>query len=85
MKERDELERVIRTLLQERAAGATICPSEVARAVGGTGWRRLMPGVREAARVLAERDEIVVTQKGLVVDPVTARGAIRLRRTSPRA
>ena len=67
----------IRTLLRHRA-GKTICPSDVARALGGDNWRELMPQVRDVARDMAGTGEVVVTQKGETVDPSTARGPIRL-------
>ncbi|MDJ0275720.1 DUF3253 domain-containing protein [Sphingomonas sp. 2R-10] len=35
-------------LLGRRAAGATICPSEVARALSPAGWRSAMPAVHIA-------------------------------------
>lgn len=60
-----------------RGAGKTICPSEVARALADD-WRTLMPHVREVAGEMAARGEIVVTQKGRVVDIGSARGPIRL-------
>ncbi|MEL6585549.1 MAG: DUF3253 domain-containing protein [Pseudomonadota bacterium] len=56
-------------------APKTICPSEVARALA-VDWRPLMPRVRAVA---ARLPEVEATQKGQVVDPVQARGAIRLR------
>lgn len=75
------LEESIRCLLAQRAAGATICPSDAARAVGGDGdWRDLMEPARRAARRLVDAGEVEITQGGLVVDPSTARGPIRIRR-----
>ena len=74
------LERAILDLLGARAAAATICPSEAARAVGGDGWRELMEPARQAARRLVAADEVEITQGGRVVDPSTARGPIRIRR-----
>ena len=77
------LEASILDLLSQRAGGATICPSEAARAVGGAdddAWRPLMEPARRAARRLVAADEIQITQKGRVVDPSTAKGPIRLRR-----
>jgi hypothetical protein len=76
------LERVVLALLEQRAAGATICPSEAARAVGGEDWRPLMEPARRAARRLVERGEVEITQGGNVVDPSTARGPIRVRRVT---
>lgn len=75
------LESSVLRLLAERPRGATICPSEAARAVGGgDDWRPLMERAREAARRLVARGEVVITQKGRVVDPSTAKGPIRVRR-----
>ena len=77
------LEESIRDLLGRRAAGATICPSEAARAVGGADpddWRPLMPAARAAAGRLAGAGEVEVTQGGVVVDVATARGPVRVRR-----
>ncbi len=69
-------------LLAERRAGATICPSEAARALAGddaSGWRPLMGAVREAAAALADEGRVEVTQRGRVVDLRTARGPVRVR------
>ena len=65
------------TLVQQRSSGKTICPSEVARALSTEHWRDLMPAVREAGAELAGQGQIVVTQKGQVVDPQTTKGPIR--------
>ncbi len=81
------LEAQILDLLEHRAPGKTICPSEAARAVaydsgtdGDDGWRELMEPARAAAGRLVEAGEVEMTQSGEVVDPTTARGPIRLRR-----
>lgn len=75
-----DLERAILDLLEQRAP-KTICPSDVARAVGpADGWRELMDPVREAAQRLVEQGRLEVTQKGEVVDLRTVRGPVRLRR-----
>jgi len=70
----------IRTLLDARAEGATICPSEAARAVGGDAWRGLMPSARAAAASLVDAGEVEITQHGEVVDLASARGPVRIRR-----
>ncbi|MDQ1123870.1 DUF3253 domain-containing protein [Microbacterium trichothecenolyticum] len=70
----------IRELLAARDADKTICPSEAARAVGGEQWRDLMPAAREAAHELVGLGEVEVTQRGEVVDVITARGPVRIRR-----
>jgi len=77
-----DLEQAIRDLLDQRARDATICPSEAARRVGGDDWRPLMEPARRAARRLVAAGEIEITQQGRVVDPSTAKGAIRLRRAA---
>ena len=77
------LEETILRLLRERAAGKTICPSEAARAVAGgdarEAWEPLMEPARAAARRLVAQGEVAITQGGVVVDPSTAKGAIRIR------
>lgn len=73
------LEAAILDLLGRRDAGKTICPSEAAKAVGGGDWRGLMEPARRAARRLVDRGAVVITQGGRIVDPSTARGAIRIR------
>ena len=75
-----QIEAAIGTLLARRAAGATICPSDAARALDPDGWRARMDEVRAVAYAMADRGELEVTQRGVVVDGRTARGPIRLRR-----
>ncbi len=78
-----DLEETILALLA-RTAG-TICPSEAAKKVGGTeseaAWRDLMEPARRAARRLVAAGEVEITQQGRVVDPSSAKGPIRIRRT----
>jgi hypothetical protein len=76
------LEAAILSLLAEHGRDKTICPSEAAKAVGGhttRRWEGLMEPARAAARRLVAQNKIVITQHGHVVDPSTAKGAIRLR------
>lgn len=69
----------IRSLTRKRAE-SSICPSDVARAVGGESWRDRMADVRRVTAALAAQDEVVVTQKGEPVDVAAARGPVRIRR-----
>ncbi|WP_312168182.1 DUF3253 domain-containing protein [Microbacterium sp.] len=69
----------IRTLLRHRGQ-SSICPSDVARTVGGASWRPVMPDVRRVAADLADRDEIIVTQKQQPVSIREARGPVRIIR-----
>jgi hypothetical protein len=64
---------VLLDLAHQRGVGKTFCPSEAARRLSDD-WRPLMPEVR---RVAAQLD-LLATQRGLPVDPVTAKGPIRL-------
>ncbi|MEU1463813.1 DUF3253 domain-containing protein [Streptomyces sp. NPDC005727] len=79
------MEDAVLELLDRRARGASVCPSDVARAVHRSdddGWRELMEPVRRAAARLAARGEVEITQRGAPVDPAPARGPIRIRRPS---
>ncbi len=75
------IEDAIFALLREREPGKTICPSEVARKLAPRQWKSLMPSVREVAARLAHEGRLVATQKGKVVDALSAHGPIRLKAT----
>lgn len=75
-----QLELALLGLLDERDAGKSVCPSEVARALDAEGWRALMEPVRQAARRLAHRGQVQITQRGAPVDPDCFKGPIRVRR-----
>lgn len=82
-REDQALEAAILRLLAERAPGASICPSEAARAIGTenepeTAWRGRMEPARRAARRLANAGRVVITQQGKPVDPTETRGPIRI-------
>jgi hypothetical protein len=79
-----QIEATILGLLAQRDEGKTICPSDAARALSAD-FRPLMGPVRRVARDMAARGALEVTQKGRVVDIDTARGPIRLRRSSRRS
>lgn len=84
-----ELESAILALLEQRARGATICPSEAARQVTDrqardTPWQDLLEPARRAARRLVAAGRVEITQGGRVVDPSTARGPIRIRLSAMR-
>jgi hypothetical protein len=71
----DRIRAAILDLALQRGREKSICPSEVAKALSED-WKPLMPEVRAVA---AAMPEIMATQGGVEVDPVTARGPIRLR------
>ena len=78
----EDIARTILELLAARAPGATICPSDAARALAGAeaAWRALMPDVRRVAASLVQDGRLRVTQHGDDVDALAARGPIRLAR-----
>ena len=77
--ERRRLEAILRTLARHRAPDRTICPSDVARARGDEAWRGRLDLVRDIARDLARAGDVVVTQKGEVLEPDRPwRGPIRI-------
>ncbi|GAA1343908.1 DUF3253 domain-containing protein [Arthrobacter roseus] len=80
----ERISATIRTLLRKRV-DSSICPSEVARIVGGDGdaWREHMRDVRRVASEMACRGEIIATQKGIPVEAENVRGPIRLSRGAP--
>ena len=75
----DGLEAALVELLGARDPGASICPSEVARAEAAS-WRPLLEHARRAGRRLASTGIVQFTQGGRVVDPGRARGPVRIRR-----
>lgn len=76
-----DIEATMLELVAQRGAGKTICPSEVARALGGPhpdGWGPLMTPVRKIAVRLMKDGRIRITRKGRAVDPDDFRGVYRL-------
>ena len=79
------LESAIMLLLSKRPGGTTICPSEAATLVArnqgaeGDDGRDLMEPARAAARRLVAAGAVEIVQRGRVVDPSTAKGAIGVR------
>lgn len=75
----DRISATIFRLLHARSAGATICPSEVARTLAPNNWQPLMPRVRAAALSLARDGRLELRQRGVAIDLNTEmRGPIRL-------
>jgi len=75
------IEETMLRLATERGGSKTICPSEVARALGGPhpdGWGPLMQPVRRVAVRLAHEGRIAILRKGRPVDPDDFRGIYRL-------
>ena len=80
----EQVRNAIDSLLDKRQPPATICPSEVARALASQGWRHLMPQVRAVAIAMAKDGKLDVRQGGGTVVPgEELRGPIRLGRVIP--
>ncbi|WP_435487812.1 DUF3253 domain-containing protein [Variovorax sp. GB1R11] len=77
-----KIEQTILALLDRRDASASICPSEVARALASSdvAWRALMPAVRRVAAKLAAKGALRVTRGEDEVDATSPGGPVRLRR-----
>jgi hypothetical protein len=76
-----QLEDAIRTLLDKRADGALISHTDAARRIGGPRWRSLDAPARRAAQRLSQNGEIVVSQKGDLVNALTSKGPLHIRRS----
>ncbi|MDR3512204.1 MAG: DUF3253 domain-containing protein [Caulobacteraceae bacterium] len=72
------IEEAIFALLAEVAAGKSVSPEQVARAVDAEGWRRLLPQVRATAVGLARQGRLVITRHGKPADPEAFKGVYRL-------
>lgn len=72
------IEAAIRALLRNRRGGS-ICPSDVARIVGGATWRTILSVVRDRAVHLAQHGEVEIVQGGRVVKKHPTAGVLRYR------
>ena len=72
----------ILTLLASRAPSASICPSDVARALSSEErvWRAQMPAIRRVAAQLAAERRVKVTRGAVEVDALSKGGPLRIRR-----
>jgi len=80
------ISRTILQLLGERTPSASICPSEVARALeeDEPAWRALMPKVRAVAADLQDAGRLNITRGSAVLTRNEIEGGpIRLRRPGP--
>lgn len=78
----DAIASMIAQLLNARAADASICPSELARALVPDHWRALMPQIRAVAAELAGAGSLRLTQSDEEITPAAllagqTRGPVR--------
>lgn len=73
------IEAAIFDILAAEAAGKSVSPEAVARAVDAEGWRPLLPQVRATAVGLARQGRLVILRHGKPADPDAFKGVYRLR------
>ena len=73
------IDAAILALLRSRSEGASICPSEPARIVGGGSWRTLMRKVRQRAADLSRRGHISIVRRGHILADHPTTGILRYR------
>ncbi len=73
------IEAALLALLRSRGSASSVCPSDVARIVGGTVWRRLLAEVRECAVRLRQSGELEVLRGGRVLKKDLTAGVLRYR------
>ena len=74
------IDAAVRALLRSRHPGRSICPSDVARVVGGETWRALLPVVRDRAVRMMARGELEILRRGVVAKTNPTEGVLRYRR-----
>tara|TARA_B100000497_G_C7472058_1_gene290698 strand:- start:19 stop:246 length:228 start_codon:yes stop_codon:yes gene_type:complete len=60
-----------------RGTDKTFCLSAIARKLDPKNWHQYMKKVRECGKELIQKNELVCTQEGKIVDPHKAKGPIR--------
>ncbi|RAK63652.1 DUF3253 domain-containing protein [Phenylobacterium kunshanense] len=75
----DPVEAVIFDLLAKVAAGKSISPEDVAKALDEKGWRRELGKVRAVAIGLARAGRLVILRHNKPADPDTFKGVWRMR------
>ncbi|MEB0260599.1 MULTISPECIES: DUF3253 domain-containing protein [unclassified Mucilaginibacter] len=75
----NSITQTILTMATERGPDKTVCPSEVARALFPTNWRKHMQDLRDAAIELQKGGKVTITQKGKPVDVRHIKGPIRIK------
>jgi hypothetical protein len=73
------IDAALRALLRSRAPRRSVCPSDIARIVGGAGWRTLLPLVRDRAVRMAGAGELEILRRGRLVKKNATQGVLRYR------
>jgi hypothetical protein len=75
------IDAALRALLRSREPHRSLCPSDIARIVGGTTWRMLLPAVRDRAVKMAEGGGLEILRRGRIVKTNATKGVLRYRLT----
>ena len=75
----DPVEAAILEALGKVAAGKSVSPDEVAKALDAEGWRRQLGRVRATAIGMARAGRLVILRHNKPADPDTFRGVWRMR------
>ena len=73
-------ETAILDLLAATPDGKSIDPADVARALEPERWQRALTRVKEAAKDMARRGELVILRHNKPADPEAFKGVWRMRR-----
>lgn len=79
MVQTNRIKETILVKARERGIAKSTCPSEIARVLFPQNWRGHMGEVRAAAFKLRDDGQVIITQKGVPVDPATVKGPIRIK------
>lgn len=66
-------------LLRSRGPDRSICPSDVARIIGGPSWRARLPAVRACAVSLRDKGELDILRGGQLLTRNLTEGVLRYR------
>ncbi len=73
------LEQAIFEMIRHRNS-SSFCPSEVVRWIYPQDWRHFMPDILETMMDMYRDEKILVTQKGIAVDPnFLPKGPVRIK------
>ena len=73
-----EIRKCILKIAEKRGVNKSLCPSEAARDLQPDDWRPLMGEVRRVTASLVKEGLVTATQFGKPVDPLDAKGHIRI-------
>ena len=75
----EEILPTILSIATQRGIDKSTCPSEIARKLFPTDWRKHMKEVVDVAIQLHKEGKIVITQKGIAGDVNNIKGPIRIK------